>query len=106
MKTHDALGLPGPGDAPYWEKVAFVSRALKTDGCSGPALEVYTRACYEHDIHYRTGQTIYGRTLTRADADAVFRERHQELSALGVWCPMAWWRWLGVRLFGGSSWRG
>jgi hypothetical protein len=106
LKRHEELGLPGPDDKPYWEKIEVVAKYLGTDGCSGPAFEVYVRACWEHDIHYRTGQTLYGLPLTRADADAIFRERHQEFSVFGRLSPMSWWRWLGLRIGGGSSWKG
>lgn len=105
MKTYERLGLPGPQDAAYWEKVEARAKELGTDGCSGPTLQLYVRACWEHDIHYRTGCTLYGRRITRAEADTIFRERHLEASPLGGLSPMAWWRWLALRAFGSRAWR-
>lgn len=104
MKTYALLGLPGPQDATYWEKIERRAKDLGTDGCSGPAFEVYVRACWEHDIHYRTGATLFGRSITRAQADAIFRERIQDDSYFGYLSPMSWWRWAGLRAFGGNSW--
>lgn len=93
--------------ADYRASVRHRAAELKADGCSGPALDAFYRdACLEHDIHYRTGRTLDGQPLTRAQADATFRRRMQAMSPVGVLSPMAWWRWVAVRLFGGSSWRG
>lgn len=88
----------------YLEAVRQRAARLGSDGCSGVA-DCYVDACLEHDCHYRLGYTLYGDPLTRSQADALFRQRIQELSPLGVMSPMALWRWAGVRLFGGSSWR-
>lgn len=52
-------------------------------------------AAVVHDYLYTTHE------LTRAQADAVFREAAQ---ACGVGAWRAWVMWLGVRLGGASSW--
>lgn len=88
----------------HWERVRSIAAALGSDGCSGVP-DFHLDACLEHDIHYRTGKTIYGTPLTRAQADARFRRCIQQRSIFGRFSPMAWWRWAGVRLFGGASWQ-
>lgn len=85
-------------DRVYWSAVRERARELNADGCSGvPDWMVWT--CYEHDVHYATHATLYGRALTRKQADYCFRVRIQQGSALGAFSPVAWWRWVGVRVF-------
>ena len=79
--------------------------ALGADGCSGVP-DFYLDCCLAHDIAYRTGRDFRGNVSTRAEADAGFRRCMQSQSPFGVFSPMAWWRWVGVRLFGGRSWQG
>lgn len=90
----------------YWQNVRNRAKQLGSDGCSGPTLKgFYSLACFEHDIHYRTHHTLSGNPITRSQADQIFRLRHQEMSPLGGITPMGWWRWVALRVFGGSSWR-
>jgi hypothetical protein len=106
MKTRERYNLPSGKHANgYWAKVHVLASQLGSDGCTGVP-DIYRDACYEHDIHYKTGKTIYGVALTRRDADAIFRERLQEMSFLGVFSPTAWTYWLGVRAMGDSRWKG
>lgn len=93
------------GDSRYWTRVRVRAWSLGTDHCSGVP-DFYSDCCDEHDIAYRTGATVDGETLTRAEADARFRRCIQSRSWLGWFSPMALWRWAGVRLGGGSSWQG
>jgi len=98
--THERFGLPRwDADPAYWEKVAYVAKQLGTDGCTA-VVDIYIDSCFEHDIHCRTHQTLYGRPLTSADAAAIFRERIQQQSVLGRLSPVSWWRWAAVRVFG------
>jgi len=93
--------------------------ALKSDGCSGPAAltQAYILACYEHDIHYRTGETIYGLSISREQADDLFPTRIRQMATDGLgWNPKTWrhligfpmsaWRWAGVRIGGYWSYKG
>ncbi len=57
----------------------------------------------EHDIHYRTGATLAGVEISRAEADKIFRECMQARSIFWIFSPMSWWRWAAVRLFGVGS---
>jgi hypothetical protein len=91
-------------DKPYWSDVYTCAMAVDTDGCSGVA-DWLKWTCWEHDYHYRRHRMIFGRPLTRAEADKIFRVRIQQGSGFGVLSPIAWLRWLGVRLFGGNAWR-
>src|SRR3990167_4288222 len=104
MKQHELLNLPGTEDKAYWVLVKQKARDLEADGCSGVP-DFYVDSCLEHDIHYRTHATVYGLELTRTEADAVLRERIQEMSWLDGFTPMAWWRWAGDRLFGSRAWK-
>lgn len=102
-----------PLDPQYWRWVRWAASKLKADGCS-KAVEVYHEACLEHDIAYRTGRDprmlfYYHQSvlITRAEVDARFRQEMQRRSFAGKLSPMSWWRWAGVRLFGGfKAWKG
>ncbi len=87
----------------YWSRVRKKAAELQSDGCSG-VLDVYLECCEEHDVHYRTHQTIDGKPITRAEADQQLRNCIQEKSRFGVFSPVSWWRWLGLRLVGGWAW--
>jgi hypothetical protein len=90
---------PIPDWTPEYRKlVRAIAREMDSDGCSLPALSFRVDACYEHDIHWRTGHTVYGHPIPKATADTVFRWRLQAMSPLGVISPVAWWRYLGVTI--------
>lgn len=96
--------LPRLTDAVYWDYIA--SWAVKhSDGCSGVA-DIYVQACWEHDYHYRYGRTVQRAPISRSAADRRFRQVVQALSPAGLLSPVSWWRWAGLRLFGGRAWRG
>ena len=88
-----------------WELIRRKAKELGADGCSGVP-DFHVDCCLHHDIMYRTGMDVNGKEVTRAEADAEFRRCHQERSRFGKASPMAFWRWVGVRLFGGSAWKG
>ena len=90
-------------DKEYWKKVAHKAIDLESDGCTGVP-DFYIECCYEHDIHYRTHKTLEGQDITRAEADKQLRECIQSKSKLGIFNPMSWWRWLGVRLGAKTAW--
>jgi hypothetical protein len=96
----------------YWARVQKTALALKSDGCS-VVTQAYKLACYEHDIHYRTGQTLWGAPISREQADALFPTRIRQMAWDGLgWNPLTWyhligfpmsaWRWAGVRI--GGAW--
>lgn len=87
----------------YWQRVRDRAAELHADGCTGVP-DFYLDACLEHDVHYRTGRRLDGTPITRAGADAQFRWAIQSRSPFGFLSPMSWWRWLGVRIAGASSW--
>jgi hypothetical protein len=97
----------------YWKAVRKRAKELKSDGCSGPALEVYQDCCFEHDVHYRDHAAlglIYDEwhplihSITRKWADKRFRQCMQSRSKLGRFSPMAWWRWTILRPLGERAW--
>lgn len=103
----------------YWARVQTTALALKSDGCSGPAswTQAYILACYEHDVHYRTGETIFGAGISREQADALFPTRIRQMAWDGLgWNPKTWkhmigfpmsaWRWIAVRTGGYWSYKG
>jgi len=89
----------------YWNLVRKRAHELNSDGCSGVP-DFYLDCCLEHDIAYRTGKTITGRTQTREEADLCLRECIQARSLFGKWSPMSWWRYWAVRLLAKKSWQG
>jgi hypothetical protein len=90
-----------PANDLYWFQVRTVAELLQSDGCTGVP-DFHCDACYEHDIHWRTGHSIHGLPLTTAQANARFRRVIQSRSRFGVLSPMSWWRWAGVTL--GACW--
>lgn len=87
--------LPGPCNRPYWERVRHIAAELKSDGCTCVS-EIFHDACLEHDIHWRTGRTVYGDPISCRDANARFRQQCQARSPLGKLSPLSLIRWLGV----------
>ena len=90
-------------DLDYWARVRRAAKALDSDGCTGVP-DIHLDCCYEHDIAYSTGCDVNLEPLTRRQADADFRRCLQARSWLGVFSPMAWWRWAAVRVCGRGIW--
>ncbi len=86
----------------YREWVEDTAASLGSDGCTG-VLGNYRWCCMEHDIFCRTATQRDGTPITREQANKRFRSCIQRHSPFGFWSPMAWWRWLGVTLFGGAA---
>jgi hypothetical protein len=91
------IHTPEPKGDPYWDRVRAVAEGLHSDGCTLVA-DWYLDACYEHDIHWRTGQTLAGAKITTAEANTRFRRVIQSRSKLGRLNPVSWVRWVGVTL--------
>ena len=96
-------------DEKYWSWIRWLAERLKSDGCTVVS-EMYHECCLEHDIAYRTGhdpRELYykGRVvpISRRETDARFRKCMQSRSKLGRFSPVSWFRWLGVRAFGGFT---
>lgn len=94
-KTDRWVSNVPPADDIYWFQVRLVADLLQSDGCTGVA-EIYQDSCLEHDIHWRTGATIFGVPLTTAQANRRFRLVIQSRSRLGRFSPLSWWRYAGV----------
>jgi hypothetical protein len=83
-----------------WTRVRTLAASLGSDGCTGVS-ELYHPCCELHDCLYRTGVSWRdGTPVTRAHADQAFRQCMQQRSPFKAASPVAWLRWLGVRLFG------
>lgn len=84
-----------PVGSGYWVRVRQAALALGSDGCSCSP-DLYVDACYEHDVHWRTGATIYGVDITTAQANRRLWKVMCDRSPLGArsWVARAYW--LGV----------
>lgn len=91
-------------DKMYWSDVHLFANALGADGCTG-VVDYLKWTCLEHDVHYRTHKMIGGEEIAKREADYIFRVRIQQGSGLGVCSPIAWIRWLGVKVFGRGAWQ-
>lgn len=96
--------LPHINDRVYWDNIAAWA-ARFSDGCSGVA-DIYVRACWEHDYHYRYARTLKGAPISRQVADQRLRDVIQALSPAHRISVVSWVRWLGVRAFGWWAWNG
>lgn len=88
------------------------AKAVGSDGCTFVS-ELYHICCLEHDLGYRYGldpRSAYmvgwekARPIARAEVDRRFRECIRAHSAFGRYSPIAFVRWLGVRVFGYFLW--
>lgn len=113
----------GPHDWDHWELVRGIARRLGADGCSGPASELYRAACLEHDVHYRTRQTVASvaagnanrsgfvprpgsfEIVSRRQADWLMLCSSMTRSPVRWLDPIAWFRFLVLRLCGWKAWR-
>ena len=82
----------------YWRRVRTRAKARQTDGCTGVP-DVYVECCWEHDIHC-DGYDINGEPINWAEAAYRFRKCLQSRSPFGVFSPVSWVYWAGVRWHG------
>jgi hypothetical protein len=99
----------------YWNFIRSEAELRGSDGCSA-----VTGVHVEHDAGYYYGKDPrdayfrfrggaldpweMARPITRAEVDKRFRQCLMNRSTLGRWSPMAYWRWLGVRVGGAKAW--
>ena len=90
----------------YWQRVKELAAALNGDGCTASPDLFYRKCCDEHDIHYRTAQTLDGKPITRAQADNrlfVCMKKAGKTPILGRFIiPLIYWSF--VRAFGRRHW--
>lgn len=91
--------------AEYWARVRVKAKELNSDGCSGPT-QLFQDCCFEHDIAYRTGETVDHERKSQHEADDDLRECVQCFSLFRWLSPVSWARWVAVRLFGWTSYKG
>ena len=92
----------------YWTRVKEMAAALHGDGCTASPDLFYRRCCDEHDIHYRTGKTVDGEPITRAQSDKrLFQcmKKAGKTPVLGRFLiPLTFW--FMVRVFARNAWKG
>ncbi len=76
---------------------------IDSDGCTGVP-DFYKEECIKHDFYYRTHHNFAGKLISREEADKLFLLGIQAKSKFKKYSPMAFWRYIGVRLFGKSAW--
>lgn len=84
--------------------ISRISDFIKSDGCTGVP-DWFLDDCIVHDWWYRMKIDFNGSPISREEADKRYRWMMQRRSVFGVYSPMAWWRWAGVKLFGKSAWQ-
>lgn len=103
----------------YWDWIEEEAALINSDGCS-KVTGAYRKHCLVHDLsyyyardprdayaRYKAGAAGYwrrARIITKGDADAAFRRGMQSDSPAGFFSPLAFFRWLGVKLGGRSAW--
>jgi hypothetical protein len=85
------------------EDLDKLAKKCNSDGCTGVS-NIHVDACIVHDFLYTYHVDFYGNPITQEYADKVLREIIQQKSVFGVFSPMSWWRWIGVRIAGKSHW--
>lgn len=91
----------------YWKRVKEHAKALKGDGCTSAPDFWYRRCCDEHDIAYRTGKTVDGADITRAEADKRLFDcmcKRGKTPIVGRFIIPALY-WGAVRIFGRGAWK-
>lgn len=86
-----------PETDPYWDRVEQTAKDLNSDGCTD-VMDFYVDSCYEHDIHWRTGETIDGLKISKSQANTRFRKVIQSRSKLGKFSPLSWIRYSAVSI--------
>lgn len=93
---------------PYWTQVREAAKALKGDGCTSAPDFFYRQCCDEHDIHYRTGHTVDGKPITRAESDKrLFQcmKSRGKTPVIGRFIVPALY-WIAVRVAARGAWKG
>lgn len=81
----------------------LISEYINADGCTGVP-DFYVCSCIVHDFYYATHRDFKGNIISKLEADRTFKKLIQHKSFWGKFSPMSYWRYLGVRLFGGKAW--
>ena len=90
--------LPGKTDKEYWAIIERWAKEYRSDGCTkSPDFGWCIRGCWEHDLHYRYGVTIFGDPITFEEANVRLRKVIQMFSPIPrgfKWAsPAAWTYW-------------
>jgi len=94
---------PPIADARYWRHVTDNARAIHTDGCT-LVKDFYVLACWEHDLHYRTGRNWLGEDVGYWWSNRRLGTAIRYFSILHGWSLLAVTRFLGTTLGGWIAW--
>jgi len=106
--TAYSLRVVPPKSDPYWTRVQIRAAQLGSDACTGVP-DFYKDLCHEHDIHWRTGRTLWGAAVSKQQANnrfaqAIWARASENLTRNPTtWgnlfgYPMGVWRWAAVSL--------
>lgn len=87
----------------YYERLREIADEKGFDGCT-MATGARKDCCAEHDFHYRYHIRLSGEPITRKEADDILLRCMQRRGWFGWWSPVAWGRFVAVRLFGAKAW--
>lgn len=109
MPTEELIAFTSLLSTRDWRKLtdadfAQIDTYINSDGCTGVP-DFYRRGCVIHDFYYRTHRNLDGTPITKRQADRVLRLYIQSKSLFGIFSPMAWWRYWGVRKLAVRAWR-
>ena len=91
-------------DGPYLNWLAEWAKT-HSDGCTHVS-QIHQHCCWQHDFAYQTGASPRAFfngdwvPMSRKEADAEFLHCNQAEDVLGRFSPLAWGRWIGIRIFG------
>lgn len=103
----------------FWPWVESEAGLIEADGCSKVS-GAFRKCCLRHDLEYFWGKDasdayrLYiagepeywfnAKAVTKGTADANFRRCMQSQSRFGFFSPVAFYRWLGVKLGATGAW--
>ncbi len=87
----------------YYERLREIADEEGFDGCS-MATGMRRECCAEHDFHYRHHRRLNGTPISRVEADECFLRCMQRRGWFGWWSPLAWVRYVAVRIGGRNAW--
>ncbi len=79
------------------EYIEELSQAIESDGCTG-CPDIFHECCIIHDLGYRFDIDPWGKTVTRDEVDAGFKNCMCGSNWFGKICSL--WRYPAVRILG------
>ena len=85
--------------SPRYDKTVTVPKGYISDGASGPAIDIWSRAWWVHDVMCASGKWDDGTRCTNYEASQVLSD---VLRGEGRWLRSWYWKW-ATFLFGGDQ---